>query len=102
MPAFDKKPELIPYVTLTLIAGEIGLSYSQELERFARRIEYEAHAIQPKLPAGTEYPHPLAQHELDFITNVRTVVAGIRESILQEERERIARAIPQWLRKGAP
>lgn len=27
MPAFDKKPELIPYVTLTLIAGEIGLSY---------------------------------------------------------------------------
>lgn len=104
-PDRDLVEPIIPGDELRSICRSYGFVVDGHAWNFARRIEQEvlhrmreADIQKSSLHSGVAMP--LADYEGAFINNVRTVIAGIRESIAQEERERIARELPAWLRKG--
>ena len=94
---------VIPHDELLSILRWHG--YTELSVGLARRIEQEVlHRVGERQASGYDLASgvvlPLAVHEAEFINNVRMVVAGMRESARRDERERLARALPEWLRKG--
>ena len=94
---------VIPHDELLSILRSHG--YTELSVGLARRIEQEVlHRVGERQASGYDLASgvvlPLADYEAEFISNVRTVVAGIRASVVQEERERLARVLPEWLKKG--